>query len=363
MLWRGKLNFAVHCRLVEIPRIDRTGVAAFMDLSFFLRFSTLSFAIVIRLIEGIEPWVLSVDRRRMILHSRCEIPHVVPWQSVALISLNRVFLGSVSLSSVGIASPPERRSCSVNSDHRICEVTRSLNERTVTLSYKGGMRQHVDNVVHVHSHGYDIYLCLAFIMKINISILPLVGSLGLLAEAVPSSQPAVTFVTPSKLSPGSAQNVVVEYAGDVDGELTIAYGSCDSQAEVSTATQRIGSTHVGRHPLAERHLDHRDQRPTKFVWLAPEDLSEGCLRAFLDDKLVGQSEKLVVTKRLGRRNEKRKSFADVAGEDSLWFDGVAYLKQKQPSDTFVAATKSKSFGILGGGMSGLLSSVSTANNL
>jgi hypothetical protein len=76
----------------------------------------------------------------------------------------------------------------------------------------------------------------------------------------------------------------------------------------------------------------------------------------LDDSLIGQSNKLVA-QRLKRRSEKKKSFADVAGDDGLWFDGVAYLKQKQPDDIFVSATKNKTFGILGGGISGLMSSV------
>ncbi|PNS15318.1 Polyamine oxidase [Sphaceloma murrayae] len=45
--------------------------------------------------------------------------------------------------------------------------------------------------------------------------------------------------------------------------------------------------------------------------------------------------------------------ADVADPMGPWFDGVAYLQQKQPNETFVAATKNKRFGILGAGMAGL----------
>jgi hypothetical protein len=181
---------------------------------------------------------------------------------------------------------------------------------------------------------------------------------SLLAEAVPLNSPAVKFISPSKVSPGSAQNVVVEYGGDVDGHLTLSYGACGDEVAVSETVHHIGSTHVGQHPLATRHLDHQDKRPTRFVWLTSEDISGGCLSAFLDGELIGQSDELEIVKRLALRGEKKKSFADVAGDDSLWFDGVAYLKQKQPDDFFVTATKNKTFGILGGGMSGLLSSVS-----
>ena len=42
----------------------------------------------------------------------------------------------------------------------------------------------------------------------------------------------------------------------------------------------------------------------------------------------------------------------------VWFDGVDYLQQKQPDGIFVASTKSKSFGILGGGISGLMTAMS-----
>ena len=135
--------------------------------------------------------------------------------------------------------------------------------------------------------------------------LSFVSSLSLFANAVPTNSPSITFVSPSKLSPGSAQNIVVQYAGDVDGQLTLAYGSCDSGAET---WQRIGSTHVGQHPLAARHLDHQDKRPTSFVWVVPSDVSDGCLNALLDDSLIGQSDKLVA-QRLKRRSEKKKSLS------------------------------------------------------
>jgi hypothetical protein len=193
-------------------------------------------------------------------------------------------------------------------------------------------------------------------MRSLLTLLPLVGSLGSLSEAKPLSEPTVTFVSPGHLSPESIHNIHVKYSGDVDGELTITYGSC-SHVSVSDAKQHIGTTHVGAHPLAARHIDHDSRRPNKFVWLTPSVMSDGCLHAFLDNELVGRSEELVVTKRMARRS-KKKSFADVAGSDSMWFDGVAYLRQKQPGEAFVAAAKNKSFGILGGGISGLMASVS-----
>jgi hypothetical protein len=195
-------------------------------------------------------------------------------------------------------------------------------------------------------------------MRSFVSLLPLAGSLALFSEAKPVAKPLVTFTSPGTVSPEAVHNIHVEYAGEVDGELTITYGSCDD-ALVSRASQRIGTTHVGAHPLAARHIDHENQRPTKFVWMTPSDMPKGCLQAFLDDELVGKSDELVISKKLARRSEKTKSFADVAGDEGLWFNGVAYLQQKQPDDVFVATAKSKCIGILGGGISGLTSSVSS----
>lgn len=37
-----------------------------------------------------------------------------------------------------------------------------------------------------------------------------------------------------------------------------------------------------------------------------------------------------------------------------WFDGVEYLREKEPSEAFVTSQKSETIGIVGGGMSGLM---------
>ena len=189
-------------------------------------------------------------------------------------------------------------------------------------------------------------------------LLPLVATLSSLSESKPLSQPLINFAALKEISPGSVHNIAIDYFGNVDGELTITYASCDAAASIASAKQRIGQTHVGAHPLAKRNEQHENRRPNRFVWLTPAEMSGGCLHAFLDGELIGKSEELVVTKRHVRRNEK-KSFVDVAGVDSNWFDGIAYLQQKQPDDVFVASAKNKFFGIIGGGISGLMTSVST----
>jgi hypothetical protein len=162
----------------------------------------------------------------------------------------------------------------------------------------------------------------------------------------------VVFREPVRAEAGGMVNIQVSYEGKVDGELSINYGNCTSEAP--EAHHRIGSTHIGSHSLAKRHLDWKDQRPTTFVWLPPHDAPDGgCLHAYVDEKLVGISLPISMTRRIRKR-----SFADAADWQGPWFDGVQYLQQKEPSDSFVASTKNKKFGIIGGGMSGLMTAVS-----
>ncbi|KAH7145505.1 L-amino-acid oxidase [Dactylonectria estremocensis] len=182
-------------------------------------------------------------------------------------------------------------------------------------------------------------------------LLPALGLLSTGSCAYARSENAVSFLSPRKLEQGSPHNVLVEYFGSIDGELTVVYGSCDTVPTPFDANYHIGTTHVGNHPLAKRHGDWIDCRPTSLVWITPSDVSEGCFHAFVNNAHVGRSGKVQVTKRLARRG--RKTFADVADPMGPWFDGVAYLKQKQPDDRFVASSKNKTFGILGGGISGL----------
>lgn len=172
------------------------------------------------------------------------------------------------------------------------------------------------------------------------------------AEALPRQH--ISFKGPFEVEVDGIQNINIAYNNNLNGELTIVYGSCDPVNRLE-ATHHVGSTHVGDHPLAKRHDSWKGGRPTKFVWTAPADIERGCLHALLNGEPVGRSKEYRPKK---RRMKKRATFADVSDPMGPWFDGVEYLKQKDPNETFVAATKNKKFGILGGGISGLLTAVS-----
>ena len=174
-----------------------------------------------------------------------------------------------------------------------------------------------------------------------------------LAAAEPIRPQPVTFNGPFEVEANGIRNINIEFNDSIDGDLTIVYGACD-MGSAAEAHHHIGSTFVGEHAFAKRHAEWADRRPTKFVWISPSDISSGCLHAFSNDKMVGRSEEFSVKR---RKMKKRGTFAEVGDPMGPWFDGVEYLKQKQPNETFVAATKEKKFGIIGAGISGLMTAV------
>lgn len=179
------------------------------------------------------------------------------------------------------------------------------------------------------------------------------------ARAEPLPRQQISFKGPFEVEADGIQNINIAYNSDISGELTIAYGECDVTRK-SQVTHLVGSTHVGEHSSAKRHVGWEGSRPTKFVWSAPANSVGGCLHAFVGDEHVGRSKEYQVKR---RQMKKRATFADVSDPMGPWFDGVEYLKQKNSNETFVAATKEKKFGILGGGISGLLTAVSLATVL
>lgn len=190
------------------------------------------------------------------------------------------------------------------------------------------------------------------------------------ATATPLSTP-LSFADGIVAEAGGMHNVQITYNTPLDGELSIHYGPCEV-VSADECHHTLGRTHVGAHPLAKRHELHSDQRPTRFVWLPPKDItSGGCLHAFSGETLIGRSSPIQVKSRkqkrwtaVSERNAHPTSndctnitqAADIMDAEGPWFDGVAYLQEKQPDEVFVAAAKSKTIGILGGGMSGLMTS-------
>jgi len=126
----------------------------------------------------------------------------------------------------------------------------------------------------------------------------------------------------------SIHNIHVDYVNeDFDGELHMVYGACNMLA-VHQAHSVVGRTFVEAHA-----------KPKRFVWIVPENaISGGCLHAFAGSELLGRSNPIAI----GSPMKKRQVISDVADSEGPWFDGVAYMKSKNNSASFVASAKDKS---------------------
>jgi len=192
----------------------------------------------------------------------------------------------------------------------------------------------------------------------------LVLSVALLSSIVSGSVPvyarheSIRFKGPITVESNGMANIHISYNIPLSGEFSLHYGNCDASPSSTKEIHhhQIGRTAVGDHPLARRNAEWKDNRPEKFVWLVPDNAADGgCLFGYSGTDLVGISKRINVVKRRTRRGI---VLGDIADSQGPWFDGVTYLKDKEPDSVFVAQAKSKKIGILGGGMSGLMSSVS-----
>lgn len=126
----------------------------------------------------------------------------------------------------------------------------------------------------------------------------------------------------------SLHNIHVEYLNEeFDGPLHMVYGDC-SVAAVHQSHSFVGRTLVKSHA-----------KPKRFVWIVPAAaVSGGCLHAFSGSEIVGRSNPI----NIGAPLKKRQVIADVADPSGPWFDGVAYMKSKNNSASFVASAKDQS---------------------
>lgn len=185
-----------------------------------------------------------------------------------------------------------------------------------------------------------------FISNTALALLGLAG-ISLASNSRPQKLP-VRFLGPSSVTANSLHNIHLEFAKDssFEGDVNLLYGDCDL-THVDHADHQIGSVFVTRH----------GPRPERYVWATPSNIAHHggqCLHAFSGTSLVGRSAPITVTSAV---YGKRESIADVADALGPWFDGIAYMSSKNSSVTCVSCVKNSSVAIVGGGMSGLLTSL------
>ncbi|KAJ5160470.1 uncharacterized protein N7482_007474 [Penicillium canariense] len=162
------------------------------------------------------------------------------------------------------------------------------------------------------------------------------------AAAVQRDVEVLRFHDLGGVTADSLHNVHVDFLDEsFEGHLKLVYGGCDIESPVH-----------GHHEVGSMFIK-RDARPDRFVWITPADAPHAhCLHAFSGSTSLGRSSPIAVTYSIA----KRESIADVADTMGPWFDGVAYMKSKKNSATFASKAKNTSVAILGGGMSGLMTS-------
>jgi monoamine oxidase len=156
-----------------------------------------------------------------------------------------------------------------------------------------------------------------------------------------SGTPTVSFDGPFSVSYDSLHNIHVSFAEDFEGRVQIVHGECGM------------STSAHRHHEVGSSFVKRGASPDRFVWVVPMDaIHHGCLHAYSDDELIGRSAPISIAEPL----HKREVISEVADVSGPWFDGIAAMASKENTEVFVSEAKSKSIVIVGGGMSGLLTS-------
>ncbi|KXJ86598.1 flavin-containing amine oxidoreductase-domain containing protein [Microdochium bolleyi] len=183
-------------------------------------------------------------------------------------------------------------------------------------------------------------------MKSTLPLAPLLLSSTISASALPSLP--IKLETRAELDSRLA-NIHVTVREQVQGGLTYTYGPCTG----------VDKRHA--HHTISRAAFSPEGASSRLVWVAPKDVPSGqCISAWdSTDKLVGRSSPQHFSDQLKRRKRSSPSSIEMNREDGFdtwgpWFDGVALLEAKALGDVDVAAAKSKTVGIAGAGMAGLM---------
>ncbi|KAH7397231.1 hypothetical protein BKA66DRAFT_236758 [Pyrenochaeta sp. MPI-SDFR-AT-0127] len=148
---------------------------------------------------------------------------------------------------------------------------------------------------------------------------------------------------PLTVATDSVHNVHIGFSDDdFEGPIRVVFGDCDMKYH-----------HQSHHEVGS-HWIKRTSRPQRLVWIVPADaVDRGCLHAYSGSELIGRSAPVPVM----HQPRKREEISEIADMMGPWFDGVAYMRAKPNNASYVEIAKSKKIAIIGGGMSGLMTSL------
>ncbi|KAI6280396.1 hypothetical protein MCOR28_004295 [Pyricularia oryzae] len=130
------------------------------------------------------------------------------------------------------------------------------------------------------------------------------------------------------------------------GALTYTYGECTSES------------HQDAHHVIATASGPTSSGESRLAWSIPEDAkSGGCISAWDSaGRLVGRSGPQTMHPSRSRKAKRGIVMSQTDGFDTLgpWFDGVAHLEAKNLSVVDAEAAKASKVGIVGAGMSGLM---------
>ncbi|KAL2830443.1 L-amino-acid oxidase [Aspergillus pseudoustus] len=152
------------------------------------------------------------------------------------------------------------------------------------------------------------------------------------------------------LADSNVANVYLDYPAAPLGKHAFTYGGCDSTSEADAYD-----------PLAQVSAGTAPGSHSRLVWVVPEDVPpSGCISAWgTDGMLLGRSAAAfnldqVHKTALGKRDRIAMNNDSGIDAEGPWFNGVELLRNKEIGLVDVKKAKSKSIGIIGGGISGLM---------
>lgn len=175
----------------------------------------------------------------------------------------------------------------------------------------------------------------------------LVFGSGALSSPTPGTEDSISFRGLDKISAAAVHNIHLSYRDDFPHgkQVRVVYGDCSAKRDEQS------------HEVASLLTTRSSASPDRLVWSVPREASPGgCLHARdPEGNLLGRSAPIDFS---GSRSlRKRQALSEVGDSNGMWFDGVRYLESKNVSAVATAEAKAKKIAIVGGGMSGLLTSL------